>query len=218
MPGAAWCDITVCCAGEDAGGRDIIGWFAYTPSHAKWFDAQHLFFVGTKGIRANDIAFFHFGNPNYGGRWHGIHHVGVVTGTHKDGRVATIEGNTSDDCLPRLRSRSLIAGYARPRYTQLPAAGTTTPSTPAPPAKKAPRIVPPTLALNSQKHWWVKHLQQTLNSLMDGTDLVVDGDFGAKTHARVEKWQKYTRRRDPKGRKLTVDGSVGPNTWYTLGH
>jgi len=66
----------------------------------------------------------------------------------------------------------------------------------------------------------VKHLQDDLNIVMYGFGknavdgqpnsprLIVDGDFGAKTEARVKDFQRNNN--------LTVDGIVGPKTWQAL--
>jgi peptidoglycan hydrolase-like protein with peptidoglycan-binding domain len=60
----------------------------------------------------------------------------------------------------------------------------------------------------------VKTLQQDLNSRgikgQDGKALAVDGEFGSNTLYAVKSWQKRA--------KISVDGSVGPQTWHSLGH
>lgn len=197
MDGGAWCDMTVSVAGKHAGGKDIIGWYAYTVSHAKWFNAQGDFHIGANGIKIGDIVFFDFG-VFASGRWLSIVHVGLVIGLHADGRVVTIEGNTDNACRVRIRSRSLIAGYGRPNYTPVVA-----PPVPPKPKKPAPKPVPPMLKRGS-KGAWVKVLQRKL------AHLVVDGDFGRKTDASVRVYQR--------GHKLVADGVVGPKTWAKLGY
>jgi peptidoglycan hydrolase-like protein with peptidoglycan-binding domain len=64
----------------------------------------------------------------------------------------------------------------------------------------------PTLQLGSQGDD-VKHLQEDLNLLKYGP-LTVDGDFGPKTQAAVERFQSNNN--------LAVDGIVGPQTWQVL--
>lgn len=67
----------------------------------------------------------------------------------------------------------------------------------------------PTLQLGSTGDE-VRHLQQVLNRWYPGmSPLIVDGDFGVATKARVMYFQ---------GRAgLTADGIVGPKTWAALG-
>jgi len=60
----------------------------------------------------------------------------------------------------------------------------------------------------------VSDLQTRLNTWRSRTygvklpALVVDGDFGSKTHAMVVEFQRR--------KALTVDGVVGPQTWGAL--
>ena len=63
-----------------------------------------------------------------------------------------------------------------------------------------------TLQLGSQGDD-VKHLQRDLNLLKYGP-LTVDGEFGPKTQAAVERFQSNNN--------LVVDGIVGPQTWQVL--
>jgi len=53
----------------------------------------------------------------------------------------------------------------------------------------------------------VKQLQELLNN--KGFNLIVDGNFGARTEATVREWQRNL--------SLTVDGVVGARTWKSLG-
>lgn len=53
----------------------------------------------------------------------------------------------------------------------------------------------------------VKTLQKLLNK--EGYNLVVDSDFGQKTHEALVAWQK--------AHGLVADGIVGPKTWAALG-
>jgi hypothetical protein len=196
----SWCDMKVSVAGKHAGAKDIIGWFAFTPSHALWFEKQGLFHRGSAGIQVGDIIFYAWYGPSYQGRWLGICHVGVVIGIKADGRLVVDEGNHNDADQIVVRSRSSIAGYGRPRY--IPAPGTTTPI-PATPHKPAPKAIPPTIRKGSHGGW-VKILQKKLGGL------VIDGDFGPRTDAHVRTFQR--------NRGLVVDGVVGPKTWGKLGY
>lgn len=72
-----------------------------------------------------------------------------------------------------------------------------------------------TLVKKGAKGAVVTALQNLLNKV--GANLVVDGDFGAKTYAAVLNFQK-THSVDVNGRieKLEADGVVGDKTWNAL--
>lgn len=141
--GVAWCAIFVSWVFDMLKSLPLIGGFDdYTVSMAKWFyNRKQWGTVPRKGA----IVFFHFGNPNYGGRWKGIHHTGIVIGRLADGRVVTIEGNTSAGSNAnggavqvRYRHMSNIAGFGYPKYAASKPKPTvpTKPSTPSKPAPK----------------------------------------------------------------------------------
>jgi peptidoglycan hydrolase-like protein with peptidoglycan-binding domain len=65
---------------------------------------------------------------------------------------------------------------------------------------------------NSRNAYCVKQIQGMLN-LAHGTNLDVDGRFGAKTKAAVKAWQKKQKESD---KKMLVDGIVGKQTWGKL--
>lgn len=58
----------------------------------------------------------------------------------------------------------------------------------------------------------VRELQDLL--VKKGFDLVIDGDFGPGTFSAVKAFQSQNLDQD--GRPLTVDGVVGPLTWWSL--
>lgn len=204
LPGSAWCDQKISVAGKHAGARDIIGWFAFTPSHAKWFNAQGHFHHGTDGIQVGDIIFFAFYGPNYEGRWLGICHVGVVIGIKADGRLVVDEGNHNNADQIVVRSRTHIAGYGRPDYDQ-PVAPTPAPAKPKPARKPAPKPVPPTLRMKSRGNW-VKVLERKVGATVDKKT----GIFGPDVLSHVLHFQKT--------HGLVEDGVVGPKTWAKLGY
>lgn len=122
LNGQPWCDMFISWCGHVVGATDIIGKFSYTPSHAKWFYNQRRWGHEPK---VGAIAFFAFYGSDYGGRWLGIHHVGIVESVRPDGFLITIEGNTSNDSndnggavMRRIRHPRNIAGYGYPAYEE----------------------------------------------------------------------------------------------------
>lgn len=93
--------------------------FAYCPYGVDWFKKQGLWH--TSNPQPGDVVFFDWypGTSN-SGAWH----VGFVESVNADGTVTCIEGNTSYSnqdnggvVMRRKRSKSLIMGYGRPKYT-----------------------------------------------------------------------------------------------------
>lgn len=64
----------------------------------------------------------------------------------------------------------------------------------------------------------VVDLQNILNAKGAKPRLKVDGAFGDLTKHEVEDFQGFPGSRDSRGRRLSVDGVVGPNTWWALEH
>lgn len=116
---APWCDMRVTWAAYHSGTYDAVCFgtdFAWTVAHATAFERRGRWTYGTDGIRAGDVIFFDW----QGGR-HSIQridHVGVVEKVLPDGRVQTIEGNTSDALKRKLRGRGTITGYGRPDWAR----------------------------------------------------------------------------------------------------
>lgn len=124
---APWCDMSITYwARQSANTAAVLpgGDRAYTVWHADDFRKIGRWHTGTianlNRSKPGDIVFFDWGQSNSIGA---IDHVGVIERVLGDGRVQTIEGNTGDACLRRVRSASVIAGYGRPAYSS----GTTTP-------------------------------------------------------------------------------------------
>lgn len=80
-----WCDMFVSWCAAMSGNGDVIGKFAYTPSHEAWFRSKGRE-VPIREAQPGDIVFF-----NFIGR---TSHVGIVESTRPDGLV-TLEGNTN---------------------------------------------------------------------------------------------------------------------------
>jgi hypothetical protein len=120
---AAWCDQAITYWARKSGNAAAVlpkGDRAYTVWHAQ--DGQKLgkWYTGTvENIRAHAkpgaIVFFDWAGTNSVG---GIDHVGLVEKVLSDGRVQTIEANTGDACLRRVRAASVIAGFWNPDYSQ----------------------------------------------------------------------------------------------------
>ncbi|MFF7990327.1 peptidoglycan-binding protein [Kitasatospora xanthocidica] len=116
-----WCDMAVSRWAADSGNADVVGHFAYCPSHVNFFRARGQWLGPNASVRRGDIVFY---------TWdHGplADHVGVVTADSAPGEnIQTIEGNTSsgssgsqgngDGCYRRTRSRTFVLGFGRPAY------------------------------------------------------------------------------------------------------
>lgn len=117
---ASWCDMSVTYWARHSGNTVAVlpgGDRAYTVWHAQDFNRKGHWHAGTRAevlkAQPGDVVFFDWGNTD---RIEAIDHIGVVEKNLGDGRLQTIEGNTSDACLRRVRSYTHIAGYGRPTY------------------------------------------------------------------------------------------------------
>jgi hypothetical protein len=83
--------------------------FGYVPNIEAWGKQTGRYFAsGDQRPQAGDIVIFDYGHDGT------ADHTGVVERVDGDGRVHTIEGNTSDQVARRDYSPSQIAGYVRP--------------------------------------------------------------------------------------------------------
>ncbi|KPI09944.1 CHAP domain containing protein [Actinobacteria bacterium OV450] len=131
----AWCDASISYWAWMSGNQLAVtfgGAYVYTVAHAQKFKDQGQWHVDVAGIRRGDIVFFDWeGSDSIGA----IDHVGLVTSV--SGKyVYTIEGNTSNQCLRRVRTATEIAGYGRPEYAA------DSPAVPAPPASPGKTYTP----------------------------------------------------------------------------
>lgn len=124
MNGEPWCDMFVSWCAAQTGSADVVGKFAYTPSHAAWFKNKGMWLGRVSNPQPGDIVFF--ANSSR------ICHVGIVEKRLGATQVQTIEGNTSlsgsqsNGGMVCRKTRSLgalgsswhIAGYARPKYAK----------------------------------------------------------------------------------------------------
>lgn len=166
LPHGAWCGqfVSYCLAKAGVAG-DWRGTDSqrYTPAAATRWKVKGRW---RQSPRRGDLVFFAWGD---GGDW--IDHIGIVTGVgdwDARGVVATIEGNAqppgggTQGVFRHRRDRSVIAGFARPKY------GPTGP-------KRSWR--------QGDTGPMVKRIQQKLN-------VTVDGEFGPKTKAALLAWQR----------------------------
>ena len=130
-------------------------------------------------------------------------HTGIVESV-ENGKVNTIEGNTSDMVARRSYAigASSIAGYGRPRWEL--ADGEYVPS-PKPSVQPSSPVYTSTILHRGSKGIEVRQMQEKLLKL--GYDLGVDGadgDFGRNTYNAVMKFQRE--------HGLEDDGEAGPLT------
>src|SRR6266545_688455 len=195
-----------------------------TVAHARAFQRNGRWHHGLGGARPGDVVFFDWGGSRV---IENIDHVGVIEAVHADGTITTLEGNTSDAFLRRVRNGSVVVGYGRPAYDD------------AAPMPSGDGI----LRLGSTGEP-VKTLQRRLNAAV-GAQLTVDGVFGPATQRVLKTFQasvgiqadgecgpqsaarlaaaaagQNTARvpapRPPAQGPLTVDGSLGPLTKRAL--
>jgi cell wall-associated NlpC family hydrolase len=105
---AAWCDMFVSWLGEKTGAKGI-GSDAYTVAHARWFQKQGRW---GKTPKPGAVVFFAWN----GGGTGGINHVGLVVKPTGNGKIHTIEGNTSNAVLEKQRATNRVVGYGYPQY------------------------------------------------------------------------------------------------------
>jgi len=210
--GVAWCSIFVWWVFAQIG-VDLEQLFTrFWAGCAEAVDAARrkgCFHPGVLGIRAGDIAYFHF--P---GEAAGADHTGIVEYLDRNG-VHTIEGNTTPAAAVsdpngggvyrRLRPTSQFIGHTRVpglRYdlgTKVKAAV----------KKVTAKTYPPLHRDSTGKN--VVRLQKLLKAAgvrVDGHPLTVDGDYGDKTERAVRGFQT--------SHHLHVDGDAGPKTLAAL--
>ncbi|MFI7056539.1 CHAP domain-containing protein [Streptosporangium canum] len=106
---APWCDMVIAWAAGKAGVEDFVGQFAWTPSHARWFETRNAW---SDEPEPGALVFFDWSG---GKDIKGIDHVGVVERI-QDGTLHTIEGNVDGVWLKRkTRDESKVVGYGLPR-------------------------------------------------------------------------------------------------------
>ncbi|GAA3114212.1 hypothetical protein GCM10010466_01640 [Planomonospora alba] len=106
---APWCDMFIAWAAERAGVEEYVGRFAWTPSHARWFETNGAWSAEPE---PGALVFFDWRG---GDDIKGIDHVGIVERV-EGGTIHTIEANVDRVWLRRkVRDRDeKIVGYGLP--------------------------------------------------------------------------------------------------------
>ncbi|GAA3447141.1 CHAP domain-containing protein [Planomonospora venezuelensis] len=106
---APWCDMFIAWAAERAGVEQYVGQFAWTPSHARWFETRDAW---SDTPEPGALVFFDWSG---GKDIKGVDHVGVVERV-EGGTIHTIEANVDRVWLKRkARDERDVVGYGLPR-------------------------------------------------------------------------------------------------------
>lgn len=176
-----WCAMFVSWVAWKAGASSLIPKHAWTPSGANWFKARNRW--GTKP-KVGAIVYFDFPGDGV----NRISHVGIVESIRPDGKIVTIEGNTSADgsregngVYRKVRSVGIV-GYGYPAYA---AAAPVTPK----PAVDLSYVI--SAAKNGDDRYKAGTLlvQRALAKEVGLNYLSGPGWFGPLTKAAYAKWQ-----------------------------
>lgn len=197
----AWCAIFVYYCLAHCGGANLMAGCknkAYCPTIWNWAKAKGYAHSSSSTAKMGDLVLFDWQKDGV------CDHIGFVIKDLGNGKVQTVEGNTSNTsngnggCVQiRTRTKSVIKGFIRLPYATTKKTTTST--------KKGYSGTFPTLPKKGylgkgDKGTAVKNLQRFLN-WYGNYKLAVDGDFGAKTRSAVLSFQKKT--------KIKQDGFFG---------
>jgi surface antigen len=173
--GQAWCDQFVSWVADRAGCGDVVGKFAYTPSHAAFFRGR-----GQLNMTPAPGALVFFQWPGVGR----ICHVGIVEAVRSDGRIVTIEGNAQPGeggdqsngggVYRRVRALSYVKGFGHPQFASESANAAEVKHSPAPPGVTG-------IAVDGS---WGEQTTARLQQVLGGVS--VDGKLGPLTIARLQ--------------------------------
>ncbi|RTL65899.1 MAG: CHAP domain-containing protein [Pseudonocardiaceae bacterium] len=200
MDGVAWCNIFVWWCFTQAGASALTPKSAYTPATFDWYKSRKM----TGSVpRAGALVFYDFPNDGI----NRISHVGFVEAVLPDGRIQTIEGNTTSGnsgdqrkgggVYRRVRTTSAVVGYAYPAYSS------NTVQT------KPSAITRRTLSEGATGQD-VFDLQSFMNRVFKSYSNIdlVPRRYGPQTIAVMKEFQKRTG--------LVQDGITGPATYAKL--
>ncbi|MFE4355102.1 peptidoglycan-binding protein [Kitasatospora sp. NPDC056800] len=198
-----WCDMWISYCASASGNADVIGRFAYCPSHVNWFKQRGQW---SEYPRVGAIVFYDWDGDGV------ADHVGIVE-SFTDTTITALEGNTSsgnagsqsngDGCYRRVRPRKVrqVLGYGYPAYSGN--------STPAPKPPTPPAGVPawPGRYLKLTRPYMTGEDVRTFQARLKARTWQIDADgaFGPASDSITRQFQAR--------HGLEVDGVVGPNTW-----
>jgi hypothetical protein len=171
--GVYWCDIFLQYVFAKAGGADLL----YTKTASVWVTYQQFLSRGRFGSAPRVGALAVFRN------WQ---HIELVIDTDP---LTTVGGNTSWGAgsgslsngwyvAKNVREPSLIMGYCYPEYDVVR-------------TLFEPMTVDGLMDLTARYSYDVRCLQIYLNHELDGADLLVDGAYGPKTVAALQRWIRH---------------------------
>jgi peptidoglycan hydrolase-like protein with peptidoglycan-binding domain len=179
-----WCNMSISFEAAHSGNLPaIFGKFAYTVAHAEAFRSHGRWHYGLGGARPGDVVFFDWSGTR---RIANIDHVGLIEAVRSNGTIVTLEGNTSNCFMRRVRGPDVVVGYGRPAYNG---------AAPLPATDGILRLGSAGKA--------VRALKQRLNTVMKSA-LALGDAFDAPTKAALESFQAR--------HQLTVDGEFGPSS------
>jgi hypothetical protein len=178
---------------------------ASTETCARWYDRRGKF--STTRFRPGCSVYFNFGKPNWKGRWHGIHHVGIGL-AEKGDKVWVWQGNSSNQVLMRWERKSNIAGYGYNDW-----GGETGPGAalelgmglyPGP----VPRSAKPDVHVRQVQHR-LNQIARNRHSSLGNRALKEDGELGGDTRKVLVAFQQHRP-------WLHADGRIGIDDWSAL--
>lgn len=117
----SWCDMFLCCCGEDVKEKSAVGWYAGTESHEEWFKVHDHITHSRNQIERGQLIFWDWnknGSPN---------HIEAVLTANTDAHgnvvsVTTIGGNTgpnSNGVYVQVRSLYYFLSAGKPQFSNV---------------------------------------------------------------------------------------------------